>query len=125
MEIKIKYYWKTTEGKYYVNIAPVECLEGKGDKPFLGNSAWELVARCLFIGLKDKNSTDIFVGDRLRYENRDWEVKFGFHKTMLVEGEYWDYAYGFYLETELGVSAAIDHNTARLSEMVGNFIERN
>lgn len=123
MEIKIKYYWRSLDGKSYVTTTPIDCLEGNGDKPFLGNSAWELVARCLFTGLQDKRGSDIFVRDRIMHAACEWEVKFGFHKIVLMDEQYWEYAYGFFLEKELGVSIPIDQNTANESVVIGNAVE--
>ena len=125
MEIKLKYYWKNGDGKIYVAIVPVGCLEGKGDKPFLGNEKWTLVSRCLYIGLSDKDGCEIFVGDKVLYEACEWEVRFGFHKTNYIkEANYWEYAYGFYLYSEfLKAEEPIDQNTAGQCEVIGNIYE--
>ena len=63
-EIKFSYIWKRKEdGHLWEVIVPIECLEGKGDTPFLGNDLWDLLARRQFTGLKDKHGKDIYEGD--------------------------------------------------------------
>lgn len=72
-EIKFKYIWRRKEdGHFYVNISPIECLELHGDRPFVhiaDLNIWEMVARCEYIGIKDKSGNDIFEDDILGGES--------------------------------------------------------
>lgn len=67
-EIKIRYTWKRkSDGHVWQEISPIECIEGRGDKPYILNhdcfKYWELVARELWTGWTDKTGADIFKGD--------------------------------------------------------------
>jgi hypothetical protein len=69
--IKIRYTWKRkSDGHIWQQISPIECIEGKGDRPAVLNHGtyefWKLVARDLWTGLQDKNKVDIFEGDTVR-----------------------------------------------------------
>lgn len=81
--IKFRYIWRRKgDGHIYVNIVPIECLEGAGDTPFVHMvklNLWEMVARSQWTGLLDKNGVEIFEGDIVEYwgygPNKDyWEV---------------------------------------------------
>lgn len=71
-EIKFRYTWKRIkDGNLWQVIVPIECLEGKGDAPFLGNDLWKLIGRDQFTGLKDKNKTEIYEGDIVKFKTLD------------------------------------------------------
>ncbi len=71
-QIKIRYTFKRkSDGHIWQEIVPIECLEGKGDRPFILNDwqqEWELIARDFFTGLPDKNDNDIYEGDIVNSE---------------------------------------------------------
>lgn len=67
-KIEFRYIWRRlADGHLYTTITPIECLEGKGDTPFLGNEQWELVARSQFVGVLDTNKTKVFEDDVLKH----------------------------------------------------------
>ena len=116
MEITFKTVCKNKKTDAII-VAPVQAL---GDD-------WEVVANCLYIGLKDKDGKEIFVGDKVLFEACDWEVRFGFHKVILIEGSnMWQYAYGFYLWSDfLKAEEPIDKNTMGDSEFIGSIYGEN
>lgn len=65
-EFKLRYtYKRKDDGKLYQEIVPIQCLEGKGDRPFVRDSYeyWDIIGRDLYTGLKDKNDKEIYEGD--------------------------------------------------------------
>lgn len=80
-EIKFRYTFKRkSDGHIWQEIVPIECLEGKGDEPFVLKNyehEWELIARDFFTGLLDKNNNEIYVGD----------VVEGFRNAMPTDGK--------------------------------------
>lgn len=71
-EIEFRYIWRRlADGHLYTTITPIECLEGKGDTPFLGNEQWELVSRDQFCGLTDKNGVKVFEGDIVEFNSKE------------------------------------------------------
>ena len=67
-DLKLRYTWKRKEdGHIFQEITPIGCLEGKGDKPFLGNDIWDLIGRDLDIGFNDKNGNPIYENDIVNY----------------------------------------------------------
>ena len=68
-EIKIRYTFKRkSDGHIWQEITPIECLEGRGDKPFVLKAyepEWDLVKRERFANIFDKNKKEIYEGDRL------------------------------------------------------------
>jgi hypothetical protein len=81
-EIKFRYIWRGIEdGHMATEIVPLECLEGRGDRPRFGfdNTSWELVARDQYTGLKDCDGTEIYEGDvvRVRTPYRTYQDHYG------------------------------------------------
>jgi len=67
--MKFRYVWKRkSDGKIWMEIVPIECIEGKGDVPFILNDweesgIWELVARDRWTGTCDMQKIDVFEND--------------------------------------------------------------
>ncbi len=65
--IRIRYTFKRkADGHIWQEITPIECLEGKGDKPFVLKAyepEWDLVGRDLSLNLFDKNNKEVFGND--------------------------------------------------------------
>jgi len=73
-EIKIRYVWKRiSDGHIWMEIAPIGCIEGNGDTPFilLDNSLWKLLSRDEFSGMQDKSKSDIYENDIVKYGRRN------------------------------------------------------
>lgn len=115
MDIVIRYTFKrVSDGKIYQNVCPIECIEGKGDTPFVlepDESNWDLIGRDLYTGLRDKNLNQIFANDIVEgyvgWMKGDGRLRKGFpdkvRKRLHVvwsEGKGWDA--GFQLD-EIGV----------------------
>ena len=68
-EIKFRYIWKRkTDGHIWIEIVPIECLENRGDKPFVHTNIlneWTLISRDMYTNLKDKNNKNIYKNDIL------------------------------------------------------------
>jgi len=76
MEIKIRYTFKRkSDGHIWQEITPIECLEGKGDKPFVLKAyepEWDLIGRDLKVG-----HDGLYEGDIVRIANYEtsWKHK--------------------------------------------------
>ena len=67
-KIRIRYTWRRKEdGHRYQTITPLECLEGRGDTPFLGNKKWEMVGRDFFV-MHDKDANEIYTNDKFSFD---------------------------------------------------------
>lgn len=92
-DIKFRYVWRRIkDGHIWLEIVPIECVEGKGDKPFVSwfdNALWELVGRDLFSGKLDNRGKEIYENDIMqKLDKNAWES--GEAERMLVT---WDENY--------------------------------
>jgi hypothetical protein len=73
-EIKIRYTFKRrSDGHIWQEIVPLDCLEGRGDKPFIlrGHAPyWTLLGKDLFTGRTDKKGNDVYSGDIMKVVQR-------------------------------------------------------
>jgi len=62
-EIKIKYYFKDRENKIHILTESIEEIESHNDIPVNIKNGWELIARCIYTNLTDKNNIEIYEED--------------------------------------------------------------
>ena len=66
-EIKFRYTYKCKEdGAIYQEITLIQCLEGRGDRPFAldtNNPYWDIIARDEYTGLKDRGDEEAYHKD--------------------------------------------------------------
>lgn len=108
-EIKFRYIWKKiSDGKLWFEIVPIECIEGKGDKPFVlvKNNFWELFSRDLYTGLRDSEDKEIYEGDFVSKTQKDSSNDYGRKRQYIapVEWKYsmWYVGFGNFYNWSLG-----------------------
>lgn len=75
--IKFRYTWKRKiDGHLYQTITPIECLEGNGDTPFLGNDEWDMIARDQFTGFTDGGKSDLYENDVIENDGNGYFIQF-------------------------------------------------
>ncbi len=121
-EIKIRYVYKRKEDdKIWIQIIPIESLEGKGDKVDVSNIFWDIIARNLYTGLKD-----IYEGDIVRIIEPDEDSCMGatFEHTCLVCFGGGGYPCSFTIKNEgFWRGFALLYNERYEYEVIGNIYE--